>query len=434
MSSHRKGQKNSCPDGWIKAGISIPANFTVRQDHYARRCVGVDRAVYNTLKFTHQAARAHGQGHWPSPMELEKVFNELKHSPEFGMQFVTEVSKFVAQGACRNFRRAYENWRNKEIPARKPQTKRKRRTGSGSFLIASGVDCIRYDGYHRIRLPGLGSVKLKRELPRGVIPYEVHIVRNNGQWHASVNHFAPPKPAESKTHATGGLDVGRTPLAVDFDGETHTHHQNPAPLEKALRKLRRWQRAQARRTPGSRGWDEAQRRIDKLQRRIKGLRDDAQHQVSRELVRKYAVLGIETLNVRGMDKLRGQARGVRDAAFGGLLAKVRYKAEWYGTLIVAASQAFPSSKLCSACGEYNGELKGKRPPRWACPSCDVIHDRNENAATNLYHLALGAVSSDVTLPDGKALADGNHAAGETGPDEGRTEPQANYGTQLALGF
>ena len=35
-------------------------------------------------------------------------------SPEFGMEYATEVSKFVAQGACRDFRRAYENWRNSD--------------------------------------------------------------------------------------------------------------------------------------------------------------------------------------------------------------------------------------------------------------------------------------------------------------------------------
>ena len=37
-------------------------------------------------------------------------------------------------------------------------------------------------------------------------------------------------------------------------------------------------------------------------------------------------------------------------------------------------------------------------------------------------LTLGAVGPDVTLPDGKALASGVLAAGETGTDEGRTAP------------
>ena len=31
------------------------------------------------------------------------------------MEYATEVSKFVAQGASRDFRRAYENWRNPEL-------------------------------------------------------------------------------------------------------------------------------------------------------------------------------------------------------------------------------------------------------------------------------------------------------------------------------
>ena len=44
----------------------------------------------------------------------------------------------------------------------------------------------------------------------------------------------------------------------------------------------------------------------------------------------FGALGLETLNVLGMDKLRHQAKAIRDAAIGGL-QKVRYKAGWYGT-------------------------------------------------------------------------------------------------------
>ena len=40
----------------------------------------------------------------------------------------------------------------------------------------------------------------------------------------------------------------------------------------------------------------------------------------------FGALGLETLNVSGMDKLRHQAKAIRDAAIGGLLQKVRYKA------------------------------------------------------------------------------------------------------------
>ena len=144
---------------------------------------------------------------------------------------------------------------------------------------------------------------------------------------------------------------------------------------------------------------------------------------------KYAVLAIESLNVAGMDKLRRQARSIRDAAIGGLLQKIRYKADWYGTIVVAADRFYPSSNLCSDCGAHNAELG--RELHWTCPQCGLRHDRNENAALNLLgvaleavrelgKLALGPVGPDVTLLDGKALAGGKRVAGETSPVEGRT--------------
>ena len=77
-----------------------------------------------------------------------------------------------------------------------------------------------------------------------------------------------------------------------------------------LKTLRRWQRAQARRTPSSRGWWEAQRRIDQAHHRAAGLRDNAHHHVSRTLVHKYHTLGVETLNVAGMIKAGLQSKGL----------------------------------------------------------------------------------------------------------------------------
>ena len=57
-----------------------------------------------------------------------------------------------------------------------------------------------------------------------------------------------------------------------------------------------------RRDPG--GWWEAQRKIDKCHRRIRGLRHNAQHQMTSTVTRKYSELVIEDLNVAGM--MRGQ--------------------------------------------------------------------------------------------------------------------------------
>ena len=438
----KRKQPSTCPAGWRPAAVVVQLDFTCRQERYAKRCVGIARFVYNRMVSNDQAGR--DVGLWLTPHELEKEFNAAKHVNP-ALAFVTEVSKFVAQGACRNYRNARSRWLSKDVKARRPAFHKKNRTGSGSFLATSGVAVIRYDGHRRIRLPYLGSVRMTRALPEG-IPYEITIRKRNGRWYASVAYWKPPVAApQRETQSVGGVDVGISPLAVDSGGEhpnPDSHYQpaqtangqwqypNPKGHNNALKTLGRWQRAQSRRTPGSRGWWEAQRRIDRAHRRAKGLRDNAHHHISRALVAKYHTLGIETLNVAGMIRSGLQSKALSDAGMSNLLDQIRYKAQWYGTQVVEADQWYPSSKTCSACGVVNRNLG--REPRWDCPDCDASHDRNENAARNLQKLALLAVGEDVMLLDGGALAGGDPIAGETAPDEGRTKPMTTVQTQLTL--
>ena len=423
----KKQQKSTRPDGWLAAGLRVPLELTFRQVAYARRAAGVARFVQNIATAIHRFHR-HNRMKWPSTPEMERAFNAAKRED---YPFVTEVSKFVAQGAFRDFENGIKRWRDPSLKSGAPQFKRKKRTGEGGFLAASGIACVKYDGHRRMKLPFLGSVKMSRKLPADIIPYEVRISFRNGQWTASIAYWKPPIPAPNReTQTVGGVDVGISPLAMDSDGN---EYQNPKAYEALLRRRRRWQRAQARRTPGSRGWHEAQHRLDRINRRIVGLRNNAHHQLSRWLVRTYHTLGIETLNVRGMIAAGLQPRALTDAAIGGLLHKIRYKAEWYGTRLVQASQWYPSSKTCSDCGEVNAALG--REAQWACPACGVIHDRNLNAARNLLKLAieaLRAVGPDVTLGDGEALAGAVMPAGETAPREPRTEPIPAVNQQLAL--
>ena len=442
LQGKKRKQPSSCPENWSPAAIVVQLELTCRQERYAQRCVGIARFVYNRMVANDQSGR--DADLWLTPHELEKEFNTAKQvNPS--LAFVTEVSKFVAQGSCRNYRNANSRWRNKSLKARKPVFHKKKSTGTGSFLAASGVACIHYDGHRRIRLPYLGSVRITRPLPEG-IPYEVTIRRRNGRWYASIACWKPPiAPPQRETQSVGGADMGINPLAVDSGGQhsnTEAHYQpvqtvdgqweypNPRAYSRAIRTLRRWQRAQARRTPGSRSWWETQRRIDHAQRRVVGLRNNAHHHVSRTLVRKYHTLGIETLNVAGMIKAGLQSKALSDAGMSSLLEQIRYKANWYGTRIVEADQWYPSSKTCSACGVVNEDLGRER--EWDCPDCGAHHDRNENAARNLRKLALLAVGEDVTLPDGEALAGGDTIAGETAPNEGRTKPMTTAQRQLQL--
>ena len=206
--------------------------------------------------------------------------------------------------------------------------------------------------------------------------------------------------------AVGAVDTGINPMATDSEGQVW---ENPKAYYQTERKLRRWQRAQARRTPGSRGWWEAQRRIGRLQRRITGLRRNAQHQMTSALV-------IENLNVKGM--MAGLTpKAQADSGLGEIKRQIIYKGQWHHCKVVLADRYYPSSKTCSTCGVVNAKLKRER--RWRCGYCGVTHDRNLNAAVNLRNLLTLPSGRGVTLRDGKALAAGSDCR-ETGPDGRRT--------------
>ena len=124
----------------INSGLVIPIRLTVRQQRYAHCSVGISRFVYNCYVAASRMARRQ-TGKWVSAYELAGVLNDLKwESDDF--RFITEVSKFVAEGARDDFRTAQHNWFNADLPAGPPKFRKKRRTGSGSFLcgVGSGED------------------------------------------------------------------------------------------------------------------------------------------------------------------------------------------------------------------------------------------------------------------------------------------------------
>jgi len=59
-----------------------------------------------------------------------------------------------------------------------------------------------------------------------------------------------------------------------------------------------------------------------------------------------------------------------------------YKSKWYGRELVFLSRWFPSSKMCSCCGNIKHGLK-LSDREYVCENCGLAIDRDENAAINI---------------------------------------------------
>jgi putative transposase len=195
-----------------------------------------------------------------------------------------------------------------------------------------------------------------------------------------------------ESDAAAGVDLGLKTLAVLSTGETI---EPLKPLEKALRKLRRVSRIMSRREKGSGRFTQQRLKAARLQARVADTRKDYLDKITTDLVRRFGVIAIEDLNVRGMVRNRRLARAIADAGFGEFRRMLGYKCLWYGRELRITHRFEPTSKRC-ACGVINDGLR-LSDREWTCPSCGAKNDRDLNAARNI--LAAGRA---VTARGGSA--------------------------------
>lgn len=263
-----------------------------------------------------------------------------------------------------------------------------------SYTSKNNNNSIRVEGKH-IRLPKVGFVRMKESRPvtGRIISATVSRVPS-GKYYISVLCDAPdPEPLPVSDEAIG-IDMGVSALATLSDG---TIIENPKYLERSMRRLRHEQKSLSRKTRGSRNSERQRLRVARLQEHIASQRRDCLNKLSTYAIRRYGIIGVESLDVKSM--LSGKAgltnrqaaaihRHMAQTGMSMFLAMLRYKSEWYGRKYVQADKYFASSQTCHVCGAVNPDIKDLRIRSWICPVCGTSHDRDINAAINLKNHAL----------------------------------------------
>ena len=97
--------------------------------------------------------------------------------------------------------------------------------------------------------------------------------------------------------------------------------------------------------------------------------------------REPSFICIEDLNVSGMMKNIHLSKAVQQQGFYEFRRQIEYKSAWNNIPVVIADRFFPSSKLCSCCGNIRKDLK-LSDRIYKC-DCGNIIDRDYQAALNL---------------------------------------------------
>ena len=348
------------------AGYKYRFEPTPEQADLLRRTFGCARAVYNR-------GLAEREAEWRE-RGLRIPFKELSaRLPAWKAEWpwLSEVSSVPIQQALRHLEAGYARFFRGL--GRKPRFKS--RHGHQSISLMKTAFRWREGCLWIAKAAQPLAIRWSRPLPG--LPTSVTISRDPaGRWHVAFQVEVEAAPAPEPLRA--GIDLGLASLATPTHGEAIA---NPRWLRERQAALRRAQRALARKRKGSSNRERARRAVARLHSRVADARRDHHHKLSTKWIRENQAIHVETLSVRGLARTR-LARSIHDAAWGSLLAMLRYKAAWYGRDLVAIDRFFPSTRACSECGAI-GARKPLHVRSWTCDACGVAHDRDANAATNI---------------------------------------------------
>ena len=266
--------------------------------------------------------------------------------------------------------------------------KKKRRRDRQSYSTDPGS--VITEG-KRMRLPKIGWVRTFQKLRfKGEIT-KVTVSRTAHRWFVSitVDTGKPNAPRDTRGLPVIGIDVGINSLATLDTGK---QYPNPRPLKRFEKKLKREQRSLSKKEFLSNNYYKQKRRVERIHYKIACIRNDAHHKATTEIVNMASVIGIETLKITNMLKNKNLAKALSDSALGGFLAMLKSKADILGIPIKEAPHFYASSKTCSNCGHKKEKLLLSER-HYNCSACGISIDRDQNAAINLKHLAVGLAES-----------------------------------------
>ena len=192
-----------------------------------------------------------------------------------------------------------------------------------------------------------------------------------------------------KTGKEIGIDLGIKDFAITSDGFKYKNNRYTKCYEKQLKKH---QQHLSRKTKGSNRYIKQRIKVATIHKKITNSRIDNLHKISTDLIRKYDLIVLEDLNIKGMVKNYKLSKHISDASWGKFVTMLTYKAEWNDKQIVKINRFFPSSKTCNCCGYINQNLT-LDIREWTCPSCNTKLDRDLNASINILKEGIKIISS-----------------------------------------
>lgn len=368
-------------------------------------CAGAARYVFNWVLWYQKVNYEFGYS-FQNDIDLRRILTQLKHDhPKFQWleNYSNDIAKQAVKDACSAFHKFFKG------KSKYPRFKSKRKT-KPSFYVDPYK--IRFTSTHVILEKLSDSRKKNRKafnavrlaeinrIPVNAKYYNPRVTYDGLHWWLSVGVECKSESYENIPYSEGiGIDLGIKDLAICSDNRSYININKTDKVRKLNKKKRRLQRRVSKKYHynkkgacycKTRNIIKSEKRLLKVNRRLTNIRNAYLHSVTSEIVkRKPSFIVLEDLNVRGMLRNKHLAKAVQEQGFSEFHRQIAYKCERNNIKLIIADRFFPSSKLCSCCGNIKKDLK-LSDRIYHCSKCGNTIDRDYQASVNLRNYGIQA--------------------------------------------
>lgn len=247
----------------------------------------------------------------------------------------------------------------------------------------------------KLQIPTIGDVKygsVRDGFDLSCKKQVANISFDGKYWYLSYTEDVETQVGELPDATDGmGIDLGIKTLVTVSDGTTVPNIKTFRRVRILTKRLKRLQRKLSRKYRinkcnkhhKTKNIIKLEQQIKLIYRSIKNIRINHIRKFVSELVKKQPrYIAIEDLNVKGMMKNRHLAQDVSNCSFYTIKEHLIRKATERQIPVRLVDRFYPSSRLCSTCGNYKPDLKLSQRV-YHCCNCGIKIDRDFNASVNI---------------------------------------------------
>ena len=318
--------------------------------------------------------------------------------------FLEKAESSSRQQSQRNLIQAFKRYYDPNLKSNYPVFKQKR-NAKDNFRIINNNNNVRIQknryGFEQIKLAKLGLIKFKtskeyRELLRQASNTRDHtakikhvtIKKENTKYYAVFNIeciHTPDRIIGPRQQI--GIDIGCSKLAV-LSNEKEIPNLN---LTEETEKIIHYQKIMSHHKPKSIRYKKAQKQYNKWYKKLINKRNDYYNKQTADIVKNSCFIAVQNENIIAWKHNKYLSRGIQLNAPRTFMDQIEYKCDWNDIEFIKIPKNFPSTQICSKCGEQNEKLRGQENlgiREWDCQYCNTHHDRDVNASINILRRGL----------------------------------------------